>query len=373
MKTIFILILPLLLSISIFPMNYILGISINFLPLQFLIYFLLLITFSKFKLINNFIAIFFLCILSLIIIININNPITIFTNAIVISLITIYLILLSQIDSTKNYYLIEKTLLIFFIIFSLYSVFLNTNHINEYGLIIRTKGFGSGTLYAVLSLISIIFFSYKLKFKLYNIYISAVIILISVWSILLTQSRGVLLTLLISIVLINIDKIKSIIKFSSLTIIFFIFIYLLIPDFYNLGVFQRLDPSNFDSLDQFTSNRLDSQLVILSWIENEYSFLNLFLGKGLNSLKYYVQINGLEYPHFDLLYVIYDLGIFGVIVYMISLLLLIYKSKFKIYIFIYIISSFHTNMILSPALLVLIYLLDYGTNNISRKRNQNNE
>lgn len=352
-------ILALLLSMAVYPIQYFFTISINLLPLQFMIYMIILFYFFKIKLDKNAlqtigIFIFYFIIIS---IYNIDNAVSIITNPILLSIFTLLLvIIMSQIKQHHVKYL-DLTLNLFFIFFIFYSIYLNIEDIITYGMAFRTKGFGSGTLYATLSIIAIVYYTDKLKNLEIKIPTYFLFSFVPAWSIYLTQSRGALLTLGIVLIFMNVSYLKSFIKFSLFMAIISVVIIFFFPEFFSLDFIKRLNPSTYESIEGFTSNRAQTQMFILNWLNMESNIWALFFGNGLNELKDIVYRIGLEFPHFDLLYVLYDGGYFSAIFYFFFMVVFIYKNKTKYYPLIYLLSGLHTNMIISPAFIVLLLLL----------------
>jgi len=357
-------ILAVLLFFSVIPIKYFFGAKINFLPLQFIFYIFILFIFYKINIKKNILIIdtFFVLYFIIVTIYNIMEPFNIFTNPVIITLITIIFILHTYLPKNLEY--LDKILKLFFIFFIIFSLYLNIQHMMFFGgFSVRSKGFGSGTLYATLSIITILYFLDKFLLREINKFKLFIYTFIPIWSLILTQSRGALLTFILAFLIRNKSNILKY-KLNVLKILKWIgLLFLLIVVLLNfwkiisqIPFIKRFELSSYKNVAQFTSNRLPTQEYILEDLSNENSVTILF-GKGLNSIKKLVYEKGLEFPHFDLLYVLYDGGLFSVIFYLIFIFLYVRKSKLIYYPLIYFFSSFHTNMIISPAYLVLLYLL----------------
>ena len=367
-------VIALLLSFSVYPMQYVLSVNINFLPIQFVIYLLILIYLFQYSFNSNFFKIigYFIIYFVVIALYNIVNPVSIATNAIILSIFTFVLLLIvKNIKNNKIQYL-DQILVYFFIIFIIYSLYLNLEHILQIGWVIRSKGFGSGTLYATLSTIAIIYFTNKYKAKLINLITYLLFIIIPLWSILLTQSRGALLILLLMLVYINSQHIKKIIKLSTFVIILGFIVILFFPDFFQLAFVKRIDPSSYNNLEELTSNRIQTQEMIAKWLDNEQEIYKLIFGNGLNELKYLVNHSTYEFPHFDILYILYDGGYYSLLFYVFFIILIIKNNKSNVYMYIYLLSSLHTNMILSPAFIFLVFLLDRNNDRLNETKMKDN-
>lgn len=352
-------ILALLLSATVYPIQYFFSTLINFLPLQFIIYIIILFYFFKIKLDKKALQIIGIFIFYFITmgIYNINNAVSIITNSVLLTIFTLLLVgIMKQVKHHHIKYL-DPTLKLFFVVFIFYSIYLNLEHSIIFGMDSRSVGFGSGTLYATLSVIAIIYNTDKFKDLQIKTPTYLLFSFVPAWSILLTQSRGALLTLGIVLIFMNLSYLKRFLKFSILIAMISVFIIMFFPEFFELEFIKRLNPSSYKSIEGFTSNRLQTQIFIFNWLDNENSILSLFFGNGFNELKYIVYRNGIEFPHFDLLYIVYDGGYFSVLFYVFCIGVFIVKSNIKYYPLIYLLSGFHTNMILSPSFIILLFLL----------------
>ena len=115
-----------------------------------------------------------------------------------------------------------------------------------------------------------------------------------------------------------------------------------------------------DELNEFCRENLidKTQQFIIESVFITSDNMTFLFGHGLNSIKQNLQPIGLEFPHLDVLFLLYEGGLILLIIYII-LMYRIYKSyKYKLLFWIFIISSLHTNMILSPGFLFLGFLLD---------------
>ena len=348
MKLLVNLFLAVLIFLAVLPFNYFFENNFNALPIQILIIFFLTLLFFKIKL--NKLLLIFASIAVLLLTSNIEFSL-LFSSAVTASFIIIWLILISgnlNFTFKKFNHIITILVLIIFI----FTIYFNLEFYLESGFNIRSKGFGSGTIFSILSLYSItfIYLLYKnnslskfIFYTLFGVFLSTAI---------LTQSRGVLLSILVVFITIEFRDLKNI-KWLRLIFIFIIgFVFV-----FNSSVLNRFNVDQYDDLNQLTSGRSDTQILIIESILMSNDKMTLFFGNGLNSIKE-LQIKGFEYPHLDLLYLLYEGGLILVFIYII-IMYKIYKIYFnKLIFWIYIISTFHTNMILSPGMLFLGFLFD---------------
>lgn len=360
MKSYKVFFLSIMLLIALLPINYLVGSKINVLPLQFplgvMIYlwcFKIGLGSQKSKIVLFAFIINFL-ILS---VYNINDPVVLASSPIILTLFNIALLGVTNLNLNGVVIMkVNKPILLFFILFSVISVYFNVQHIQEHSLTIRSKGFGSGTLYSILSLLMILFLYDCYKYRLISRNYYLINLIVPVWSLLLTQSRGVIVTLLIIIIWKNLSsKRKAIVPMLIWTPVIIISFFI-IPSIWESDLIKRFDPTSFDSIEEFTSNRLYSQLFLINELFNT-DLVNLILGNGLNDLKNLLKNTYLVLPHFDPLYVLHDAGVITLCFYMFFILMALKNCQYSKYLFVYIISTFHTNMIISPTFIVLVALL----------------
>ena len=159
------LLLLLLLVVSIYPIQYFLNSSLNYLPIQVLAITAILIFYGRLTIDkrHNFLYMLFAIYVIFIVIYNISNPYSIITNPILVTfLVMLLILLLHKNDISKDS--INITLGIFFLVFIFYSLYINMQFIFESGLSKRFKGFGSGTLYATLSVYAITYYLINYKY-----------------------------------------------------------------------------------------------------------------------------------------------------------------------------------------------------------------
>jgi hypothetical protein len=225
----------------------------------------------------------------------------------------------------------------------------------------RTKGFGSGTLYAVYSVTCILYFLNLYKVgrlgKLPLMFLVASLIFV----LLLTQSRGAILSLVVALTIANFETLRAFGRYiGGASVVVACGIFLTVVSDVTLPILNRFNSSRFDSFNQFTSGRATVQIEILNWIRNEDNPLNIFLGReGLGGVKSLVYSQQFEMPHFDFLYILYDSGLYGVGLYLALIVFLLRKTPRWDYISIYLVSSLHTNMIVSPHFLIFLILLTF--------------
>lgn len=214
----------------------------------------------------------------------------------------------------------------------------------------RSKGYGSGTGHAVMSLLIINYvhlnlnLNNRMKFLLYLVCFTILALL---------QSRGVLLTwFALATYRIGIGS-----KFRLLLLLGIgVFCVLMFREyFFTLGFLARFVIEDGDSINQLTSGRYDTlELLIGNYIHSD--IFTLIGGFGLNSISNLIYGNDLEFPHLDLVFVIYELGLTGLLFYIWLNYRLWKLFPSKSFLFIVIISSLHTNIILGPSIYAVAYM-----------------
>jgi hypothetical protein len=353
------LLLLLLLVVSIYPIQYFLNSSLNYLPIQVLAITAILIFYGRLTIDkrHNFLYMLFAIYVIFIVIYNISNPYSIITNPILVTfLVMLLILLLHKNDISKDS--INITLGIFFLVFIFYSLYINMQFIFESGLSKRFKGFGSGTLYATLSVYAITYYLINYKYLKLNFIVTLSAVSALFLSIFLTQSRGALIVLLVIIAGLFIRSIKSFAIATLVVILLLIVSSQFLQEIGQIDFLQRLLYVNYESLGSFTSGRAVTQIAILDSFNQTSNPIEIFFGFGLNEVKdTLVAYQGLELPHFDLLYILYDGGVVSITIFLLLLRGLMSLEKTKVIWILYIFSSFHTNMIVSPGFLVLTYLM----------------
>lgn len=231
--------------------------------------------------------------------------------------------------------------------------FAPTDHITG-----RSKGYGSGTTYALMAAVFLVYLASMLRVRRLRPITFFALAFIPMWTIFLTQSKGVFLSLVIILILKNLVNQKTFFKFISLALVV-ILIAALNPDLLNnIPLIDRLLAFRGDTtLEAYTSGRSVSQIVILNWFSTESSILSLLFGaEGLNGVKA-LRSQGFEFPHFDFLYLLYDTGLVGAILFVFLAGYLMVHARFDSNVLLFFISTLHTNMILSPAFLLLAMAL----------------
>lgn len=337
------------------PFNYFFENNFNALPFQFLLSIFISISFFKLKP-NNLLFIVF-SFLALVVISN--GDISNFAlSAVAASFFTFWLIIVSPNLKLPQYkYNNIVNIILFFILVMI--VYYSIDFYLKNNFELRSKGFGSGTIFSVIALYGFctIYLTYVLK-KL-NLIIFIPLSLLFLTPILITQSRGVLLTVIFICVAIELKRIKKInfrgilLIFRSVLFISIIFGYII----FNTNIINRLNVSYFNDLNHLTSGRLDVQLYIWDLFVTESNWIKILFGNGYNSLDVLVS-KGYEFPHFDLLYLLHEGGIFLILLYVLTLFKLYKVFNIKLFFWIYIVSSLHTNMIILPGVFFLSKILD---------------
>lgn len=221
----------------------------------------------------------------------------------------------------------------------------------------RLYGQGSATSYAVTAAMFCFYLlrEYSLgKIRLLSLFI---LIAVPIWSIALVQSRGVVLSIAIIVIINNAKNMRGILMLSTIfaPALFFVFQSEVIVS--NIELLSRIDYRNYENLQHFTSGRIQTQAAIVAEVGRSAGSLQAFFGiEGINGLKSMVE-RGFFFPHLDLLYFTYDMGFIGAFFYILLSIFLLIKFRFSQFILLYFISSLHTNMVLNPGLLVLSVIM----------------
>ena len=336
------------------PFNYFFTKNFNALPYQFLITTFISIYFYKLKP-NNLLFIVFSFLALLVIS---NGDIKNFAlSSVAASFFTFWLIIVSanlklpQYDYNK---IVNSILFFLSLLVLYYSIDFYIN--NEFNT--RSKGFGSGTVFSILSFYGFFVIYLRYVFKKLNLIIFIPLSLLFLSPIFITQSRGVFLTLIAVFVVIELNRKKYYLRTILLIVSRILLIGIILAFFiFNSNLVNRFEFSNFNDLNHLFSNRLATQKYIWDSFVKESSWINYLFGNGYNSLKILVA-KGYEYPHFDLFFLLYEGGIFLVLLYVLTLFKIYKVFNIKIFFWIYIVSSLHTNMIITPGILFLSKILD---------------
>lgn len=179
--------------------------------------------------------------------------------------------------------------------------------------------------------------------------------------IMLTVVRGNFLVTVFGSLLVNKDRLGL----NFRTIIYFFLICIFSASLYLLGIFdlfiqrstineQLADPSNINTLSNLSSGRLTTWILII----NEFfkgSIQDQVFGFGLGSMEAVASM-GFEYPHFDLLWILFELGIVGVLIFITCIYKLARKYTTTVIMVVFI-NGLHTNFILFIGLLVFVPLI----------------
>ena len=370
MNYIYIALNSLLIILSVFPYKFYFNEEINYVPLQLFFGLLLFFLFLKFKILKENLSYIFIISLFLLIIfiLNSNYPDNFFSSSIVVYVFLGLIInFFPKLKFNSNLLLFSIDLtLILFAIFSLYN---NLNFINdpfsyyaenEFATVGgRFKGWGSGLEYCNISTLGLIWILKNFLSKRYNILFASLISIPLLSSLFITQSRGPLI-ILILVGLYEVFKAKEyktkniFYLLISLTLILFIILSNITNEYIN--IFERLNFSNFNDMEQFTSGRSFSQIYILDKIFNS-SFYQFLFGKGLNSFKEVTELIGLEYPHFDMLLFLHDGGLLATVIYIYSFQYLCKKNNNSSFLLLFYLNGLHANSVNAPSLLILGYLM----------------
>ena len=349
MKWLFNFFLAILIFFTSLPINYFFENNFNFLPIQLII--ILLISRLFFSINLKHILIISISIMALFLAGNIEFN-QVFSSSITATFVTIWFILFSKKIKFKIKDL-NKIISILFLIMTVFVAYFNLDFFLSSDLNIRSKAFGSGSLFSIISLYGFTFLMVIYNMKLINKFFFYPILIVFFTSALLTQVRGVMLTMIVVYILLEFENLKSW-KWSRLLLITSLGVLLIV----NSSILNRFNIDNTADVNQLTSGRYATQLLIIESVFITSDNMTFLFGHGLNSIKQNLQPIGLEFPHLDVLFLLYEGGLILLIIYII-LMYRIYKSyKYKLLFWIFIISSLHTNMILSPGFLFLGFLLD---------------
>lgn len=303
----------------------------------------------------------------LIVFFNLSNPSSLITNP-CIPLFGLMTFFAGAKLHARNRQTLARVAIVFFAMQFVFHGFINANFTLFGPLTGRSKGYGSGTTYALMAAILLIYLTSMFTRRRLNFIAFCALAVVPLWSILLTQSRGVFLSLVIILVLNNLVPLRSFLKLLAFATVA-AFIFILNPNLPDiiplLGRFQVDD--SWD-LNAFSSGRLQTQLFIINWVFSEISVFSLLLGaEGLNGVKVLAN-QGLEFPHFDLLYFAYDTGLVGVCLYLFLMVLILVRTRLDSQIVFFFLSALHTNMVLSPVFLILAIVLHHVSRQTAGQR-----
>jgi hypothetical protein len=291
-----------------------------------------------------------------IIIYNFSQPLSLFVNPCIP-----ILGLMAFLAGTRLYSRHDQTLIwtvIVFVIIQLgLQLYFNFNFSPAETITNRSKGFGSGTTYSTLAAFLLIYFTSKLEKSRSHPLLLLILSAIPIWSILLTQSRGAFVSLLIIFFTNNLRRRGA--SGTFLLVVTLVAVFVAMNPFVleSVPLLDRLRiDDNFD-IQAYSSGRAETQVTIINWLTSESNVLALLFGaEGLNGIKA-LSYQGFQFPHFDILYLVYDTGLVGAGLYLAFAFLLLIRTRFDSYILLYFISGLHTNMILAPAFLLLSMVL----------------
>lgn len=357
-----------LILIIVIPFNYFFENNFNALPYQIPIAFILSNYLFKFKFNHLFLIIFTVIIL----LISSNISLYDFVFSPVTASFILFWIILLYSDIKIPKYNFDRILLYLIIIIIIFVSYINIDfYQNNNFLEQRSKGFGSGTIFSIVSLVSLTYIYIEYVNKKINGLTFSFLFIVLISTLLLTQSRGALLTLVFVFIYTEFSQIKKIKWFRVILII--VGAYFLIT---NTTILERFDTNNYNDFEGLTSGRSVTQLYIINSFVNNFDIITLFFGNGLNSVKDNLVTLGLEFPHFDMFFILYEGGLVLLTIYIITIFKLYKRFNNKVYFWIFFISSLHTNIILSPGLLFFcIIFAKYKINTLTSSeiiKNENN-
>ena len=340
--------LAILIFITVIPINYFLSNNFNALPIQLVLVFLISRLYFSMNL--KYILLISLSILALFMTSD-SQFNQVLTSGITATFLTLYFILFAEkIRFQKNF---KEVISILFILIIAFTAYYNIDFYFNSDLSKRSKAFGSGSVYSIISLYGFVFLMLNYYQERINKKYFYPLFILFLTSLIFTQVRGVILTMAFVYIVLEFKSLKKI-KFSRILFIITIAIFLLQGSL----ISERFNFDSDSNINHLSSGRLETQLLIIERIFYNSDNFTLMFGHGLNSIKKDLIPKGLEFPHLDILYLLYEGSLFLLITY----LLLMYQSyklfNYKLLFLIFLISSFHTNMILSPGFLFIGFLMD---------------
>ncbi|WCE71620.1 hypothetical protein PL336_07250 [Sulfitobacter faviae] len=345
------------LNAGLINLSYFIGIG-NTLPLQLFLGLASFFLLFRIKAVSIEVVCLSATALLLIALFNFSNPTSLITNP-CIPLFVLMTALAGTQFQTRNQQTLARVAIVLLALQLVFHVFFNSTFSPIDSLTGRSKGYGSGTTYALLAATMLIYLTSMLTQRRLRLFAFCALAAVPLWTIFLTQSRGVFLSLMIILVVKNLFRMRSFFKLLASASVAVLIIALNPNLLDNVPLFDRLQVDSSWDLEAFSSGRLQTQIVIMNWISSEPSLLSLFLGaEGLNGVKTLTN-QGLEFPHFDLLYLAYDTGFVGVSLYLFLMALLLGRTRFDSYILLFFLSALHTNMVLSPVFLIVSIVLHH--------------
>lgn len=299
------------------------------------------------------------------------------TNPMLLSIASIALIVASQFDATAlttspitaSFAVIGATIMskpirdgqcrhyqsarLFILIVLAFTAINNAVFLQETAGNIRSKGFGSGTIYSLMSVYCVAFLHCLHRTKTISSFAFYGCSSIFLWTLLLTQSRGAIVTLCAALLISTASKTRRT-RWSGIVILSIASLALLT----NTDIAARFNVHEFSNIDAYSSGRIFTQRLIINELVNGTDYTALVGGFGLNALKATINRLAIEFPHMDILYLAYDGGAILIAIYF-ALLACAYRTfTHKVMFWAYAISGLHTNMLLSPGFFVLGKIFD---------------
>ena len=276
------------------PFNYFFENNFNALPIQFLLCCIVTILFFKLNLKNTFFYFFSFLVLITVSDGNIKN---LTFSAVTASFLFYWLILAHnnlKLPQTRLNNIVNISLFYIAVLLIYYSFDFYLNNDFQF----RSKGFGSGTVFSLIALYG--FCAIYLRYNSKNLSLINFIplSLVFIIPILITQSRGVLVTFIFVIIFVELKSLKKF-KLRRFLLFLLFFGYII----FNSNIMNRFDFSYYEDVDHLTSNRLPSQQYIYESFVTETNWINILFGNGLKSVNNILhQQKGFEFPHFDILF-----------------------------------------------------------------------
>ena len=338
------------------------AIPINFLPVQFALLLCLLYKFYDLyqrHLID--ILLFDLCLVGIVCIVNVlinGQELTgIYHNRVVVFLVVLAIWAQPWPLKLEAQVLLDQILNYFFIFFLGISLLLLGLHIRQYGSDIRFKGFGSGTLHALLAMLCLLYYTDKYKFARLGLVRYLVVFSLAFTILLKTGSRGCFVFTIAALTLTAWKNIRATTVVYGLAAILVPLLLVNAVDIADVPLLKRFIFSNYCDWQTFTSGRLISYQHILRWFWSQRSWNSVLFGSGLNSMKDFVATYDICFPHFDILYILYEggfvlLGVYGYLFYK-----AIRYSRYYLYPLLIFANGLHTNMLASPNMIMIFIML----------------
>ncbi|MDC0585124.1 hypothetical protein OAO71_00375 [Planctomycetota bacterium] len=226
----------------------------------------------------------------------------------------------------------------------------------------RSKGYGSGTNFALMGVLVAMHLHRTLLIGAGSRVVAVAGMAVGVWTVALTQSRGALISMvgLMFITQIRHFSFRAKLLTLGLGLLGSMWIArLAVLARSEVPVFERLLGERSQDLSSYTSGRSDTIIYIFDWFMTEGRVSHLLLGAdGLNGIKVLAR-RGFEFPHFDLAFLLYEAGLVGAVVFLWLGARIVLRYGVASCLGLFFVSGLHTNMSLAPTFLVVGFVLTF--------------